>query len=110
MRFCVRVPVLSEQMTEALPSVSTAGRRRMIALRLTIRCTPMASTMVTMAGRPSGMADTASETAVMKISSSGMPLERPMPKITAQAASAATPRYLLNCARRCCSGVLLSSS
>ena len=34
MRFCVRVPVLSEQMTEALPSVSTAGRRRMMALLL----------------------------------------------------------------------------
>ena len=37
----VSVPVLSEQMTEVLPSVSTAGRRRTRALRLTMRCTPM---------------------------------------------------------------------
>ena len=59
MRFWVRVPVLSEQMTEALPRVSTAGRRRIMALRLTMRCTPRESTMVTMAGRPSGMAETA---------------------------------------------------
>lgn len=47
---------MSEQMTEAQPRVSTAGRRLMMALRLAIRPTPMARTMVTMAGRPSGMA------------------------------------------------------
>ena len=35
--FCVRVPVLSEQITDAEPSVSTAGRLRIIALRFTIR-------------------------------------------------------------------------
>lgn len=37
MRFSVRVPVLSEQMTLAQPSVSTACSRRMRAPRLTIR-------------------------------------------------------------------------
>ena len=69
--FWVRVPVLSEQMTEAQPRVSTAGSFLTMALRLTMRCTPRASTMVTMAGRPSGMAATARETAVMNISRRG---------------------------------------
>ena len=55
----VSVPVLSEQMRETEPRVSTAGRRRMIALRAAIRCTPIASVMVMSAGRPSGIADTA---------------------------------------------------
>ena len=42
-----------------------------MALCFTIRCTPRASTMVTMAGRPSGMAATARDTAAMSISSTG---------------------------------------
>ena len=55
----VRVPVLSEQIVVVLPSVSTAGSLRTIARRAAMRWTPMASAMVTMAGRPSGMAPTA---------------------------------------------------
>ena len=55
----VRVPVLSEATTVVLPSVSTAGSRRTMARRRAIRCTPMASAMVTTAGRPSGTAATA---------------------------------------------------
>ena len=39
-----------------------------MALRLDMRCTPMASTMVTTAGSPSGMAATAMATAVMNAS------------------------------------------
>src|SRR5699024_1490034 len=58
-RLQVRVPVLSEQMTLALPRVSTAGRRRMMARFPAIRRTPIASTMVTTAGKPSGIAATA---------------------------------------------------
>ena len=64
----VRVPVLSEQITPAQPRVSTAGSFLTMALYFTIRCTPRASTMVTMAGRPSGMAATARATADMNIS------------------------------------------
>ena len=109
-RFWVRVPVLSEQMTEALPKVSTAGRRRIIAFLLTIRCTPMDSTMVTMAGRPSGMAETARETAVIKISRAGIPLEMPTTKITAQQAIANAPSILPNWVSFCCRGVWPSSS
>ena len=52
--FLVSVPVLSEQITDVLPSVSTTGRRRTSALRFTMRRTPMASEMVTTAGSASG--------------------------------------------------------
>ena len=83
MRFWVRVPVLSEQMTPAQPRVSTAGSFFTIAPLLAMRPTPRASTMVTMAGRPSGMAATARETAVRNISSICFPWRRPNPNITA---------------------------
>ena len=66
--FWVSVPVLSEQITCAQPSVSTAVRRRMTALRLDMLVTPMDRTTVTTVARPSGMAATASETATMKVS------------------------------------------
>ena len=110
MRFCVSVPVLSEQITEALPSVSTAGRRRMIAFFFTMRCTPIESTMVTIAGRPSGIAETASETAVIKISRTLMPFKRPTTKMTAHAPSATKPRLLPSDASFRCSGVCVSAS
>ena len=58
----VSVPVLSEQIRDTEPSVSTAGRRRMMALRCAMRCTPIASVMVMIAGSPSGMTDTAMPT------------------------------------------------
>ncbi len=60
--FWVNVPVLSEQITVVLPSVSTAGNLRMIACRRAICTTPIASVTVTAAGNPSGMALTASAT------------------------------------------------
>lgn len=112
MRFCVSVPVLSEQMTEAEPRVSTAGRRLMMAFFLTMRVTPMDSTIVTTAGSPSGMAETASETAVMNrsIRASSPCVASPMMKTIAHAASATMPRYLPSCASFCCSGVLTSFS
>lgn len=55
-------PVLSEQMTETEPSVSTDGSFLTIALRFDIRRTPRARVTVTTMGRPSGIAATASET------------------------------------------------
>ncbi len=67
----VSVPVLSEQMTDVLPKVSTAGRRRTSAFRFTIRCTPMANEMVTTAGKASGTAATAKAMPKMNISSKG---------------------------------------
>ncbi len=105
MRFWVRVPVLSEQMTLALPRVSTAGRRRTMARLAAMRRTPAASVMVTTAGRPSGMAATARLTAIRNISSGSTRWNRPMMKITKQMASAPMPRVRPTRASRCWSGV-----
>ena len=58
----VSVPVLSEQILEIDPSVSTAGRRRMMALRWAMRCTPIANVIVISAGKPSGITETAMPT------------------------------------------------
>ena len=62
----VSVPVLSEQMTVAAPSVSTAGSLRTMALVAAMRRTPMLSPTVTIAGSASGMAATANATANRK--------------------------------------------
>ncbi|CPS07867.1 Uncharacterised protein [Chlamydia trachomatis] len=45
------------------PNVSTAGNLRTIALCLAIVCVPSAKIIVTIAGKPSGIAATAKETA-----------------------------------------------
>ena len=50
----VRVPVLSEQMTEVQPKVSTEGRLRTIAFFLAMRRVPKAKQVVMTAGRPAG--------------------------------------------------------
>ena len=92
MRLSVSVPVLSEQIMDALPKVSTAGRRRIMAFFFAMRCTPIASTMVTMVGSPSGMAETASDTDTINISMMGILSMSPMTKITAHTASAIMPR------------------
>ena len=65
-----------------LPRVSTAGRWRMMARRRAMRATPMASVTVTAAGRPSGIAPTASATAAMNISKAVSPRARPIPKVS----------------------------
>ncbi|MNT20786.1 hypothetical protein D3C72_1561030 [compost metagenome] len=64
----VKVPVLSVQMTDTAPIVSMAGRRRTMVLRRAIACTPMASVMVSTAGKPSGMAATDRPTTAMNSS------------------------------------------
>ena len=60
--FFVSVPVLSEQITDAEPSVSTEDSFFTIARSCAIRCTPSASTTDSTAGSPSGTAATASDT------------------------------------------------
>ena len=69
--FLVSVPVLSEHMMDTQPSASIAVRRRRMAWRLAIRCTPMAMVIVVTAGRLSGIADTAMPTTIMKASAMG---------------------------------------
>ena len=86
--FCVRVPVLSEQITFAEPSVSTAGNRRIIAFFCAIFCTPNAKVKVTITVKVSGTAATANEIAVMNISSIGSPCICPMKNTKAAAAKA----------------------
>ena len=63
MRFSVSVPVLSRQMTVVAPRLSTAASRRTSILWRIMRCMPRASVVVATAGRPSGTAATASDTA-----------------------------------------------
>ena len=50
----VRVPVLSEQMTEVQPRVSTEGRDLTMAFFLAMRRVPRARQVVMTAGRPGG--------------------------------------------------------
>lgn len=64
--FVVNVPVLSEQITVVQPSVSTDGNERTIAFCFAIFFVPSAKQVVTTAGRPSGIAATASATAILK--------------------------------------------
>ena len=82
----------------------------MMAFFFTMRVTPNESTTVTMAGKPSGMADTASETAVMNISITSMPAISPTINTIAHAARATMPRYLPSLESFFCRGVLLSFS
>ena len=110
MRFCVSVPVLSEQMVLTEPSVSTAGRRRISALKSAMRRAPMASSTVTTAGSASGMAATARLMAVINMVKGFSPRSRPRPKMPAQTTSTTRDSCLLKVARRCCKGVLRSSA
>ena len=71
--FSVNVPVLSLHITVHDPRVSTESNRLTIALDLDICCIPRARVNVRTAGRPSGIAATASETAVMNVSTIGIP-------------------------------------
>ncbi len=73
-------------MTVVLPSVSTAGNCRMIAFRRAMRATPIANTMVTAAGSPSGMAPTHSATAAMNICPAGSPRVTPSANVAAPSA------------------------
>ena len=64
--FWVSVPVLSEQITDTLPSPSTACRLRIMAFSFAILRVPKDNTMVTMELRASGIAATAKATAKSK--------------------------------------------
>jgi len=99
------VPVLSEQITDTEPSVSTLGRRRTSAFTVTRRRAPSASSTVTTAGSASGMAATARLMAVSAISSRGSPRSTPIANTSAQIASTTTESRLPKAARRSCSGV-----
>ena len=91
-----------------LPSASTAGRRRMMTRRRAMRETPIASVIVTAAGKPSGMAPMASATAAMNMSKAGSPRARPTTNVRMASAPMATSRRLENSAILRVSGVCRS--
>ncbi len=105
MRFWVSVPVLSVQITVVLPSVSTTGRRRTTVRRRAIRATPMARVMVTAAGRPSGIAPTASATAAVNVLVGSSPRHSPTAKVSAASPRISTVSCLLNVSSLRVSGV-----
>ena len=77
MTFSVSVPVLSVQITEVQPSVSTEESRLTRLSAFAIRRTPAASAIVVTAGRPSGMAAIARMTPVSSMSQKGRSRRRP---------------------------------
>ena len=85
------MPVLSEHMTFVQPRVSTAGRCRTIARWRAIFLTPRASTIVTTAGSPSGIAATARLMDIINISSGGTFCIMPSINISAHIPRAAVP-------------------
>ena len=108
--FLVSVPVLSEQMKVVQPRVSTAGSLLTMALRLAMRCTPMARAPVTTAGRASGTAATARLTPQRNISRSSWPLKIPRAETTATTASEPIPSHLPISAILLSRGVVSSST
>ena len=94
MRFCVSVPVLSQQMVVVEPSASTAGRWRTRALRLAMRCVAIASDSVTVGNRPSGTLATMMPMANSRFSQVGSPSASPRKNVATPmpVASAATMR------------------
>ncbi len=69
MRFWVKVPVLSEQITDTQPKPSTACSFFIMACCFAILLVPMAKAMVTMEDKASGIAATANATAKSRESS-----------------------------------------
>ena len=109
MRFSVMVPVLSEQMTEVHPSVSTLCRRLTSAFCFIMRLTARASAMVTVAGSPSGIAAIAMEMPVMSISKIGSPRSTPAANTARHTPMQMTARTFPSSPRRFCRGVSVRS-
>ena len=101
------------------PSVSTAGSFLIKALRLAILLTPKAREIVTIAGRPSGMAATARATEARNISITKevsnrsvvrYSLRTPTPKTTMQIPIVTKPSHLPNFFSFTCKGDSFSSA
>ncbi len=76
-RFWVRVPVLSVQMTEVDPRVSTADRRLTRAPRLAMSRTPTARASVIVGSSPSGTLATSRAMAKLAAAASVSPAASP---------------------------------
>ena len=106
MRFWVRVPVLSEQITETEPRLSTAFKSLMMAFCRAIFWVPRARTIVTMELRASGIAATARATANIRESRKEASRYIDRPKTSAQITRMIRASFLLKLSRLCCRGVL----
>mmetsp|Transcript_12110 Transcript_12110/g.29323 ORF Transcript_12110/g.29323 Transcript_12110/m.29323 type:complete len:313 (+) Transcript_12110:2473-3411(+) len=113
----VSVPVLSVQMMDAEPSVSTAASLRMSTFSLTISEQPEDRAMVTHRGSPSGIAATVRVTATRIMNSqdgvsgsSGSLVSSAMPtaKTPMHTAMAMYPIFRASASRLCCRGELLA--
>mmetsp|Transcript_45103 Transcript_45103/g.100902 ORF Transcript_45103/g.100902 Transcript_45103/m.100902 type:complete len:250 (-) Transcript_45103:560-1309(-) len=112
----VRVPVLSLQITDAEPSVSTAASFRTSTSWLTMSEQPMDREMVTHSGMPSGIAATArvtdtrimySQAALSGLEGSLRSVTQPMMKMPTQITMARIPIRAPSLLRFCCRGVWL---
>ena len=107
-RFCVSVPVLSEQITDTQPKPSTARKFLMIAFSRAIFCVPIAKPMVTIELRASGIAATASATANIKDSAKPMSRHTPRPNTMAQMTMIIIDNFFEKSSRLRCNGVAFS--
>jgi len=107
--FWVSVPVLSEQITDTQPKLSTAFRSFMTACSFAIFWVPIAWTMVTMEPRASGMAATASATANIRASNTGSLRYRLIRKIAPQIPIIPKARWPENRSKLACKGVFFST-
>ncbi|ANB14428.1 unintegrated signal peptide [Sugiyamaella lignohabitans] len=106
MRFLVKVPVLSLQITLTDPRVSTLGRRRIIAFSSAIRSTPSANVTVTIIGNPSGIAATANDTPIWNMSNHERPWITPIKQIIPMTPKLIKESSLPSLSMEICNGVL----
>ncbi len=98
------------QITVVEPSASTAGSFLITAARLAMRPTPIARVIVTTAGRPSGIAATASAIEALNMSTKASPRTSPMTKVTAPRTRMTQSSVVENWAILRVSGVLRSAA
>ena len=103
------MPVLSEQMAETEPSVSTEGSRLTMAPWAASARVPIEYMVVTTAGRPVGMAEIARAMPAMKIVSKVSPWLRPRMTIKTNARPASPAMMMVSLSSCFCKGVLSDS-
>ena len=109
-RFSVRVPVLSVQITEVDPRVSTALSRLTRAPRRAISRTPTASARVIVGSSPSGTLATSSPIAKLAAAATPSPAARPIGKNAIPAPTATNAISVVARLTWCSSGLSLCSA
>ena len=104
----VKVAVLSVAIIEVLPSVSAEASFLTNPFFFKILCIPKAKITVMATGKPSGMAATATATAIVNISKNVFPVIMPSTKMIRQIPTTTKPIILANLANFFCKGVFSS--